>query len=120
MNKSLRGSLLLLLGSVIWGAAFVAQRVGMDHLGPYTFNGVRMLLAWLVMLPVTRLFENKAKKAVVEKLQSEGWKDISFLPNTEQMTRDTEEAVDGCHPNDWGMMHMGEGFARAIRKALKK
>ena len=63
MNKSLRGSLLLLLGSVIWGAAFVAQRVGMDHLGPYTFNGVRMLLAWLVMLPVTRLFENKAKKA---------------------------------------------------------
>ena len=43
-RKSLRGSLLLLLGSVIWGAAFVAQRVGMDHVGPYTFNGVRMLL----------------------------------------------------------------------------
>ena len=51
-RKSLRGSLLLLLGSVIWGAAFVAQRVGMDHLGPYTFNGIRMLLAWLVMVPV--------------------------------------------------------------------
>ena len=51
-RKSLRGSLLLLLGSVIWGAAFVAQRVGMDHLGPYTFNGIRMLLAWLVMIPV--------------------------------------------------------------------
>ena len=59
-------------------------------------------------------------KAVVEKVQAEGWKDLSWLPNTEQMTRDTEEAVDGCHPNDWGMMHMGEGFARAIRKALKK
>ena len=53
-------------------------------------------------------------------MQAEGWKDLSWLPNTEQMTRDTEEAVDGCHPNDWGMMHMGEGFARAIRKALKK
>ena len=63
MNKSLRGSLLLLLGSVIWGAAFVAQRVGMDHVGPYTFNGVRMLLAWLVMIPVTVLFGSKAKKA---------------------------------------------------------
>ena len=59
-------------------------------------------------------------KAVVEKLQAEGWKDITFLPNTEQMIRDSEEAVDGCHPNDWGMMHMGEGFARAILKALKK
>ena len=44
-RKSLRGSLLLLLGSVIWGAAFVAQRVGMDHMGPFTFTGVRMLLA---------------------------------------------------------------------------
>ena len=60
-NKSLRGSLLLLLGSMIWGAAFVAQRVGMDHVGPFTFNGIRMLLAWLVMLPVTALMEHKNK-----------------------------------------------------------
>ena len=62
INKSLRGSLLLLLGSVIWGAAFAAQRAGMDHVGPYTFNGVRMLLAWLVMVPVTALFEGRNKK----------------------------------------------------------
>jgi len=61
-NRSLRGSLLLLLGSVIWGAAFVAQRVGMDHTGPFTFNGVRMLLAGLVMIPVTLFFEGKNKK----------------------------------------------------------
>ncbi len=60
-NKSLRGSLLLLLGSMIWGAAFVAQRVGMDHVGPFTFNGIRMLLAWLVMIPVTALMEHKNK-----------------------------------------------------------
>ena len=60
-NKSLRGSLLLLLGSMIWGAAFVAQRVGMDHVGPFTFNGIRMLPAWLVMIPVTALMEHKNK-----------------------------------------------------------
>lgn len=60
-NKSLRGSLLLILGSMIWGAAFVAQRVGMDHVGPFTFNGIRMLLAWLVMIPVTVLMEHKNK-----------------------------------------------------------
>ena len=58
----MRGSALLLLGSVIWGAAFVAQRVGMDHMGPFTFNGIRMLLAWLVMIPVTVFFEARNKK----------------------------------------------------------
>ena len=62
-RKALRGSLLLLLGSVIWGAAFVAQRVGMDHVGPFTFNGVRMLLAWLVMIPVTAFFEGRNRKS---------------------------------------------------------
>ena len=62
-NKQLRGSLLLLLGSVIWGAAFAAQRVGMDHVGPFTFTGVRMLLAWLVMVPVTAFFEARNKKS---------------------------------------------------------
>ena len=58
-QKALRGSLLLLLGSMIWGAAFVAQRVGMDHLGPFSFNGIRMLLAGVVMIPVTALIERK-------------------------------------------------------------
>ena len=62
-RKSLRGSLLLLLGSVIWGAAFVAQRVGMDHLGPFSFNGIRMLLAGLVMIPVASLSGREKKKA---------------------------------------------------------
>ncbi len=62
-NKQLRGSLLLLLGSVIWGAAFAAQRMGMDHVGPFTFTGVRMLLAWLVMVPVTAFFEGRNKKS---------------------------------------------------------
>ena len=61
-QKSLRGSLLLLLGSVIWGAAFVAQRVGMDHLGPFAFNGIRMLLAGVVMIPVTFLLDRRNRK----------------------------------------------------------
>ena len=64
-RKSLRGSLLLLLGSVIWGAAFVAQRVGMDHMGPFSFNGIRMLLAAAVMTPVTLLAERKKSPETV-------------------------------------------------------
>ena len=67
-RKAIRGSLLLLLGAMIWGAAFVAQRVGMDHVQPFTFTGVRMLLAWLVMIPISAVSRKKtgaetAKKA---------------------------------------------------------
>lgn len=46
-----RANLLLLLASLIWGLAFVAQRVGMQHVGPLTFNGVRFALGALVLLP---------------------------------------------------------------------
>lgn len=50
--KQLRGSLLLLLTAMIWGAAFVAQSVGMDYIGPYTFLFSRSILGGLVLLPV--------------------------------------------------------------------
>lgn len=50
MKKSVRASLLLLLTSLIWGLAFVAQDVAMDSLEPFTFNGARMVLATLVVL----------------------------------------------------------------------
>ena len=59
-QKALRGSLLLLLGAVIWGAAFAAQRIGMDHVQPFTFTGVRMLLAGLVMIPASYLARKKS------------------------------------------------------------
>jgi drug/metabolite transporter (DMT)-like permease len=43
---------LLLLAAAIWGGAFVAQRVGMDYVGPLTFNGVRFALGVLALLPL--------------------------------------------------------------------
>ncbi|MFH1689656.1 MAG: DMT family transporter [Candidatus Eisenbacteria bacterium] len=46
---------LLLLASAIWGFAFVAQRVAMDHIGPFTFNAVRFALGSLPMLPLIAL-----------------------------------------------------------------
>ncbi len=58
-QKSLRGSLLLLLGAVIWGAAFAAQRMGMDYVPPFTFSGVRMLLAGFVLIPASALARKK-------------------------------------------------------------
>lgn len=44
--------LLLLLAALIWGFAFVAQVVGMDSMGPFTFNGVRLLIGSLALTPL--------------------------------------------------------------------
>jgi drug/metabolite transporter (DMT)-like permease len=43
---------LLLLTAVIWGLAFVAQRMGMDHVGPFTYNAVRFALGSLALVPL--------------------------------------------------------------------
>jgi len=43
---------LLLLTAVIWGVAFVAQRAGMEHVGPFTYNAVRFALGSLALLPL--------------------------------------------------------------------
>lgn len=66
MKKQLRGSLALLFATVIWGSAFIAQSVGMDHIGPFTFQAVRCGLAALFLLPCSFLFE-KDKKQFIRK-----------------------------------------------------
>ena len=47
----LKNGLMLFLTAFIWGTAFVAQSVGMDYLGPFTFNGVRSLIGGIALLP---------------------------------------------------------------------
>ena len=49
--QHLKSDLLFLLSAIIWGFAFVAQRMGMDHVGPFTFNGIRFFLGAMVLLP---------------------------------------------------------------------
>ena len=48
----LKNSLVLLLTATIWGVAFVAQSVGMDYVGGFTFNAVRSIIGSIVLLPV--------------------------------------------------------------------
>ncbi len=67
MKKRLQSSLLLLLATIIWGCAFVAQSVGMDHIGPFTFQAVRCILAIIALLPVILLFDGKEKKQFIKK-----------------------------------------------------
>ncbi len=50
-SRLLRANLLLLLTALIWGFAFVAQRVGMNYIGPFTFNALRFALGALVLIP---------------------------------------------------------------------
>jgi drug/metabolite transporter (DMT)-like permease len=51
---TLTANLLLLLAAAVWGFAFVAQRVGMAHMGPFTFNAIRFALGAASLIPVIR------------------------------------------------------------------
>jgi drug/metabolite transporter (DMT)-like permease len=50
-EAGLTADLLLLITAAIWGFAFVAQRMGMAHMGPFTFNAIRFSLGALALLP---------------------------------------------------------------------
>jgi drug/metabolite transporter (DMT)-like permease len=61
MNAKAKSNLMLVVTALIWGSAFVAQSVGMDYLGPFTFNSVRCFLGGLILLPVIKLFDMQKK-----------------------------------------------------------
>ena len=48
----MKSNILLLITAAIWGSAFVAQRVGMEFIGPHTFNGIRFLIGSAVLVPL--------------------------------------------------------------------
>jgi drug/metabolite transporter (DMT)-like permease len=52
--RLMRANALLLITAMIWGFAFVAQRVGMDYIGPFTFNAVRFGMGSLSLVPLIR------------------------------------------------------------------
>ena len=60
MKDQLRGTFSLFLATLIWGLAFSAQSVGMDYIGPFTFQTFRCLLAVLGLLPVIAFADKKA------------------------------------------------------------
>lgn len=61
MTKTqLKANILLLLTAAIWGLAFVAQKVGAEHVGAFTYNGIRFALGSISLIPLI-LFLNKKK-----------------------------------------------------------
>ena len=61
-RKTMGSNLLLALTAFIWGVAFVAQSVGMEYVGPFTFNACRFLIGGIVLIPCILLFGKKNKR----------------------------------------------------------
>jgi drug/metabolite transporter (DMT)-like permease len=61
ISKIRQSEFLLLLTAIIWGFAFVAQRMGMDHVGPFTFNAIRFGLGSISLLPVLWILKSRKK-----------------------------------------------------------
>ena len=58
-TKKIKSTFLLFLTAIIWGFAFVAQRVGAEYVGAFTFNGIRFLLGTISLIPVILIFEKE-------------------------------------------------------------
>lgn len=58
-KKELRGGILLLIAAVLWGSAFVAQSVGMDYIGPFTYLFARSVVGSLFLIPVAVIYEKR-------------------------------------------------------------
>ena len=74
MRKRIQGILALMAATVIWGSAFIAQSVGMDHIGPMTFQAVRCCLGAVFLVPVIFIFERDKKKYISNWKKPQLWK----------------------------------------------
>jgi drug/metabolite transporter (DMT)-like permease len=61
-TQALKTDLLMLIAAAIWGFAFVAQREGMETMGPFLFSGVRFLIGVVVLLPVIWFLSKKPQQ----------------------------------------------------------
>ncbi len=66
MKGKIGGEIMLLIVALIWGTSFVAQKTGMDTIGPFTFGSLRMYIGFLALLPVIFVLSaiEKKKKAL--------------------------------------------------------
>jgi drug/metabolite transporter (DMT)-like permease len=76
-SVTVKSDALLLTTAIIWGFAFVAQRVGMDYMGPFTFNGIRFAIGSLSLLPLVAM-SREPRTATNKILPPPGLKTIFF------------------------------------------
>lgn len=98
MNQKWHSNLLLLCTALIWGFAFVAQRVGADYLGPFAFNGIRFALGALSLIPVILIFgRDKSHK---EGKKSEHKNSVSGFAADTAILQKEENNVSLCKSYD--------------------
>ena len=74
MKQRLKGSLCLLLTTIIWGSTFIAQSVGTDYVEPFTFQTFRGILAILFLLPLIFILDKDKKNFVKSWNSPQLWK----------------------------------------------
>ncbi|MER2139216.1 MAG: EamA family transporter, partial [Succiniclasticum sp.] len=97
-NKKMLGNLLLLLTAMIWGTAFVGQRVGMDSIEPITFNAARMALAAVMVGTLAYALRKKHKGDVARQAVSGTTVSVSTenaLPEADASTEHWHNTVRG-------------------------
>ena len=105
-SKKMQSNLMLLLTAFIWGVAFVAQSVGMDYVGPFTFNSVRNFIGAFVLLLFIPLLDkvNRQSAATVNASNSDAASangcvdNANLLKRTGNCQKDTADntADDQC------------------------
>ncbi|NOR87986.1 MAG: EamA family transporter [Bacteroidales bacterium] len=78
-RQNIAYSAVLFLTAAIWGFSFVAQRAGMEYVGPYTFNGIRFALGSISLIPLFIFSVRKNKKADLKKINTQIWPKALFL-----------------------------------------
>ena len=66
-SKRTYSNICLVAASLIWGTAFVAQTIGMEHIGPLTFTNIRFLIGGLIIFPLAIKEIPKFKKLIKKK-----------------------------------------------------
>lgn len=73
-KNQLKGTLSILFAVLIWGSTFIAQSVGMDHIGPFTFQAIRCGMAVAFLFPLSYLFEKNKPRFSAKWLDPKLWK----------------------------------------------
>lgn len=94
-SGKLKYNFMLMLAALIWGSAFVAQSVGMDYIGPFTFNAVRSFLGSLVLLPVIWFMDRQKRGETSASGQSAGKEEqnTTFVEKEESDFTSTEKTA---------------------------
>ena len=70
MSKKVFSLICAVSCSLIWGSAFIAQDMGMDYNGPFTFTFGRLFLGFLTLIPFLLIYEYKKIKPFIFKTQN--------------------------------------------------